>query len=280
MSAGPLLDHTVINAKYSMDQAETAFAGLGFQMTERGYHTLGSINHLMILESNYVELIGLPGEEGEEQPGRPDIVNSPLGINGLVFRTEDVAASHAHLEALGLAAAPPKSFSRPVRLADQTREAKFSTVHVAPGVFPGGRVYFCQHHTPDLVWRPEWQRHDNGALTISEFVIASQNHAAEAETMAKLLGAEVTGSGDHLTVALEGTAISLLSPAAYGERYGALASSLDGRGSIFGAMVLSCGDLSGVKQMLAKTGDVPHADHGDRVIVRQNSFDSVLEFAT
>ncbi len=271
------LDHTVINVRFDMDRAEGLFGDLGFSLTERGYHSLGTINHLMMFGTDYLELIGLP--PGAVNPRRNFAV-VPLGINGLVFRTEDVAASHAHLEALGLAAAPPKSFSRPVRLADQTREAKFSTVHVAPGVFPGGRVYFCQHHTPDLVWRPEWQRHDNGALTISEFVIASQNHAAEAETMAKLLGAEVTGSGDHLTVALEGTAISLLSPAAYGERYGALASSLDGRGSIFGAMVLSCGDLSGVKQMLAKTGDVPHADHGDRVIVRQNSFDSVLEFAT
>ena len=141
MPAGPQLDHAVINAKYSMDAAETAFAGLGFQLTERGYHTLGSINHLMILESNYVELIGLPGEEGEEQPGRPDIVDAPLGINGLVFRTEDVAATHAHLEDLGLAAAPPKSFSRPVRLADGTREAKFSTAHVAS--FPAAAYIFA-----------------------------------------------------------------------------------------------------------------------------------------
>jgi|TARA_B100000315_G_scaffold258636_1_gene311505 hypothetical protein len=279
MPAGPQLDHAVINAKYSMDAAETAFAGLGFQLTERGYHTLGSINHLMILESNYVELIGLPGEEGEEQPGRPDIVDAPLGINGLVFRTEDVAATHAHLEDLGLAAAPPKSFSRPVRLADGTREAKFSTAHVASGVFPGGRVYFCQHHTPDLVWRPEWQRHDNRASTISEFVIASESHASEAETMAKLLGAEVAGSGDHLTVALENAVISLLTPAAYDERFGALASSLDDRGSIFGALVVSCADLTGLKQLLARAGDVPHADHGDRATLRESRFDSVLEFA-
>jgi hypothetical protein len=190
-----------------------------------------------------------------------------------------VAATHAHLEALGLAAAPPKSFSRPVRLADETRDAKFSTAHVANGVFPGGRVYFCQHHTPELVWRPEWQRHDNRASTISEFVIASENHAAEADTMARLLGAEVAGSGDHLTVALDGTAISFLTPAAYGERYGALASSLDGRGSIFGAMVMTCGDLNGVKQLLAKAGDVTHTDQGDRLILRQDSFDTVLEFA-
>ena len=98
--------------------------------------------------------------------------------------------------------------------------------------------------------------------------------------MAKLLGAEVAGSGDHLTVTLENAVISLLTPAAYDERFGALASSLDDRGSIFGALVVSCADLTRLKQLLARAGDVPHTDHGDRAILRERRFDTVLEFAT
>ena len=36
-----------------------------------------------------------------------------------------------------------------------------------------GRVYFCEHQTPDLVWRPEWQRHPNGACAIARVVVAT-----------------------------------------------------------------------------------------------------------
>jgi len=31
---------------------------------------------------------------------------------------------------------------------------------------------------------------------------------------------------------------------------------------------------------LARAGDVPHTDHGDRAILRERRFDTVLEFAT
>ncbi len=60
------LDHTVINVRFDMDRAEGLFRNLGFFLTERGYHSLGSINHLMMFGTDYLELIGLPA--GMENP--------------------------------------------------------------------------------------------------------------------------------------------------------------------------------------------------------------------
>ncbi|MBT7732591.1 MAG: VOC family protein, partial [Rhodospirillaceae bacterium] len=54
------LDHVVINVRADMDVAEATFRDLDFTVTPRGYHTLGSINHLMIFETDYLELIGIP----------------------------------------------------------------------------------------------------------------------------------------------------------------------------------------------------------------------------
>ena len=170
-----------------MDEAEEAFKRLGFHLTDRGYHTLGSINHLMMFGTDYLELIGLPREAQGQTTGRPDVAAAPYGINGLVFKTPDADETYAHLQAIGMAGAPPKSFSRPVKLADGTFDACFRTAHVDPDVFAGGRVYFCEHQTPDLVWRPEWQAHDNGAQSMPEFVVVSTNPGAEAENFAKLL---------------------------------------------------------------------------------------------
>jgi hypothetical protein len=277
MAQPPRLDHAVINVRYHMDQAVGSFGDLGFHLTDRGYHTLGSINHLMMFAADYIELIGLPEGSETETPGRPDIANSPVGINGLVFRTVDADETFAHLREIGMAADPPKSFSRPVELPEGTLDARFRTVQLGHGVFPGGRVYFCEHGTPELVWRPEWQSHANGALAMPQFVVASENHEQEAEDFAKLLRSDVTGSGDRLGVGLDGAVVAVLSPAAYRGRYGDLACSLDGRSSIFGAVVIRVDDLAGIRGIALSAG-VPVIDEADRVVIRQDAFDSVLEF--
>ena len=54
------LDHVVINAVFEMDRAAKLMSQLGFTVTPRGYHSLGSINHLIMFEGHYLELIGLP----------------------------------------------------------------------------------------------------------------------------------------------------------------------------------------------------------------------------
>lgn len=271
------LDHTVINVRYEMDAAAERFRALGFDLTERGYHTLGSINHLMMFGTDYLELIGLPADAQGSQSGRPDIENAPLGINGLVFKTTDVDEMYAHLQAIGMAGDPPKSFSRPVKLPEGTSDACFRTVHVRNDTFPGGRVYFCEHGTPELVWRPEWQVHANGALAMPEFVVASGDHKREAENMATLLRADVGGTGDQLSVPLAGAAISFITPDAYRARYGDLATSMTERASIFGALVMQVKDLDGVRQ-IAKSAGVPTIDEATRVVVREDQFDSVIEF--
>ncbi|MBL6953270.1 MAG: VOC family protein [Alphaproteobacteria bacterium] len=270
------LDHTVINVRFDMDRAQGLFADLGFFLTDRGYHSLGSINHLMMLGTDYLELIGLP--PGMENP-RADVAEAPFGINGLVFKTPDVDETFAHLQALDMAGDPPKAFTRPVKLADGEADAAFRTVAVRPGIFPGGRVYYCEHGTPELVWRPEWQNHGNGAQSISEFVVASTDHQQEAENFARLLHSKVDGAGDSLGVAYKGGHISVMTPAAYGERYGALASPMAGRSSFFGALVFRSDSLDKIRGIVAGMANpVPTIDEADRVVVRQPAFDSVLEF--
>lgn len=282
MRAPVPLDHAVINTRFAMDDAAARFARLGFQLTPRGYHSLGSINHLMIGSSDYLELIGLPAEAPEGRPGRPEIAQAPLGINGLVFKTDDVDETHAHLQAIGLAGDPPKAFTRPVDLPDGSRDASFRTVHVRPDAFPGGRVYFCEHGTPDLVWRPEWQRHANGADAIVEFVIASRQRDREAEAFSNLLRADIQNEGAGLMVPLDGARLTLLDPTAYRDRYGDLASPMDGRESIFGALVFHSGDLAGLRDGLQAAGDeaVPSKITDGAIVLREPAFDSVLEFRT
>ena len=275
--ARPKLDHVAINVLYQMDRAEGAFRNLGFQLTKRGHHTLGSINHLMIFGTDYLELVGLPADSKINKPDRPEIAKAGLGINGLVFKTSDADETYAHLQELGMAGDPPKSFSRPVELPNGTVDARFRTVQLHSGVFPGGRVYYCEHGTPELIWRPEWQSHQNGAIAIPEIVIASENYGRVAEDFAKLLLSDVVGSGDQVSVKLDGAHISLLSPKAYRERYGDLASAMSARISIFGALIIRTAALSALRNIAGKVG-FPTMESAESLVIREPSFDTVFEF--
>jgi len=270
------LDHAVINTRFEMDRAEQIFQSLGFFLTERGYHSLGSINHLMIFGSDYLELIGLP--PGKENL-RPQIAEAPLGLHGMVFKTTDVDENHEILRALDFAADPPKTFTRPVKLPEGEFPAKFRTVDVKTGVFPGGRVYFCEHGTPHLLWRPEWQKQTNGVTGIREIVVVSQAFEEEAENLAKILQSEVSGDSSGFCVALVGAKISLMPPLSYEERYRHLASPLAGRTSVFAALVLQTDGLKAIRQVLAnRTNRIPVIDETDRVVIHEPIFNCLMEF--
>jgi hypothetical protein len=271
------LDHAVINVHFAMDRAEPLFSALGFILTPRGYHSLGSINHLMMFGRDYLELLGLP--EGAENR-RPEILASPIGIDGLVFKTPDADQTFAHLQALDMAGDPPRAFSRPVALPSGEATAKFRTVTVRRDVFPAGRVYFCEHGTPELVWRPEWQTHANGAARLTEIVMVSTQSEAEAARYASLVQASAPeGENGVYRIAIADAALSVLSPTQYAARYGELASPMHGRESIFGALVIASRDLTALTNCLrAMPEPVPMAVSGDRVQVRVAEFDSVLEF--
>ncbi len=266
------LDHTVINVKAAMPAAAATFAALGFTLTPQGRHSLGSINHLMMFGTDYLELLGIPDNEPHQ---RPDLTGAPVGINGIVFKTTDVDEVFGHLEANGMAGDPPRAFSRPVDLGDAKPDARFRTVTVRADVFPGGRVYYCEHGTPELVWRPEWQSHANRVVCMPEFVTVSETAEREAQQFATLLGGEAADG----EVAFDGGKLSVLSPDAYRARYGDLASAMNGRAAIFGAMVFACDGLGPIREILEAPLDGVAARPTDNgIVVRVDTLDTVLEF--
>jgi hypothetical protein len=184
----PALDHLVIDVGDNLDQAAATYRALGFQLTERGYHTLGSANHLAMFETNYIELLAARQSGG---PIRSELAGFPPGLNGLVLATDDADAQYNDLRERGVAVRAPESFSRPVTLADGvTHDARFRTTHLGRSAVPFGRLYFCQHDTRDLVWRPEWQRHPNGAREITGVLISAPDPEQVAALFQRMFGTE------------------------------------------------------------------------------------------
>ena len=266
------LDHAVINVGFGMDAAQGLFTNLGFSLTPRGYHSTGSINHLAMFGTDYLELIGLI--EGREH-NRPDIANAPAGVNGIVFKTDDVNDTYTHLKNANFHGEAPKSFSRPVHLSNETYEVNFQTVTVRSEIFAGGRVYFCEHDTPELIWRPEWRGHTNGAEAIPEIIVVSSRSYNEADDFAKLLNGEnIAGQ-----VVFDSGKITVLSKTQYSERYGALASSMKNRDSIFGGLIVQTNKRDHLNGMLHNGLDGVETQIEEfRTLVRISAFDALIEF--
>ncbi len=172
VTAQPLaLDHAVIGVLDQLDSAAAVFRKLGFKLTPRGYHTLGSINHLAVFGENYLELLGFPPGDDKK---RSDLWSYPVGLNGLAFRTTDAATLRGELAAAGKPVTDWKDFSRPVDVDGVQKPASFRTFQLGQDAISNGRFFFCQHNTPELVWRPVDQDHPNSVLDISDVFIVSR----------------------------------------------------------------------------------------------------------
>ena len=271
----PVLDHVVIDVRDRMDEAAAAFAALGFQLTPRGHHTLGSVNHLAMFATDYLELLGFAAAGAT----RPEILRFPVGLNGLVFKAADADRAYREAHAAGLPIQPVDAFSRPVAVGGAVRDARFRTTRLDPARVALGRVYFCEHLTPDLVWRPEWQAHPNGARAIARVVVASPHPGRTAALFAALFGAAAVAEREGRAVIAAGTAqIEIAPPAAVAAEFGEAAADPAGRAEYMAALGIRVGALAPTAALLRGVPGLRVESH--RVVVPAGAaFNTTLVFS-
>src|SRR5580693_1812706 len=244
-TSSPVVDHVVIDVRDRIDVAMRWFQSLAFQLTPRGRHTLGSVNHLAMFATDYLELLGF----AQDGSIRPEIMRFPIGLNGLVFKTADADLVHGQAVAAGLPILPVQSFSRPVTLGSVTQDARFRTTRLDPAQVAMGRVYFCEHQTPDLVWRPEWQTHPNGACAIARVVVATADPQRTARLFRGLFGDDAIADRDGRQVISAGTAqVEVATPAAVSAEFGEAAADPAGRAEYMVALEMRVRSLPEAEQ--------------------------------
>ncbi|HZT50829.1 MAG TPA: VOC family protein [Stellaceae bacterium] len=269
------LDHAVVNALDRMDEAVACYRRLGFRLTERGYHTLGSINHLAVFRTNYLELIGY--ERGARQV-RTDILRFPVGLNALVLAAEDADATYRGLQAAQVAAEAPIAFARPVAIGGATQEARFRTVRLPPDSLPSGRVYFCQHLTRELVWRAEWQDHPNGAQDIVRALVAARDPRRGASIFAAMFDAaalrEIAGG---VALDLGNMHVAFVTPDRVAATLGAAAPAAAGRADYMAALTLRTASLDAAAAAIAPEAGA-RREPGRLIVPAAAAMDTALEF--
>jgi hypothetical protein len=181
--------------------------------------------------------------------------------------------------AAGLPILPVQSFSRPVELDDTRQDARFRTTRLDAAKVPMGRVYFCEHLTPELVWRPEWQEHPNGARAIKRIVVATPDPNRSADLFRGLFGpAAVTPRDGSCAVAAGRARVELRTPQAVAVEFGDASTDPAGRREYLAAVEIGVGSLTETARHLR---DIPgmRSEPQRAIVPARAAFNTTLVFS-
>jgi hypothetical protein len=162
----------------------------------------------------------------------------------------------------------------------ETREARFINVSFPP-IAPEAIGFFaCQHLTRDLVWRPEWESHANGADRVTGVVVVLDAPADLRPSYAKFFGEQALRiDDDALVVTFGGDKIRFLSPAAFNRHFPAVPVPADISKGWFAGATLRVRSLDKVAAILAETGVAAvRSPSGSLVVSPSEAAATLIEF--
>jgi hypothetical protein len=160
------IDHVIIAVR-DLEGARSVWTRLGFTATPRGRHLgRGSANYCIMFASNYLELMGIvDAADGVERLG--SFLALREGPMAAAFAPVGSAEeARAALLARGLHPSEPRALARHIELSEGEATPRFSLVTLPPEETPGLDSFLCGHLTPELMRRPEWLAHPNGAIRL------------------------------------------------------------------------------------------------------------------
>jgi Glyoxalase-like domain len=202
------IDHAVVVVR-DLDQAAANWKRLGFTVSPRGTHSakMGSGNTTIMLDPDYIELLGVLVETEHNIPTRTFLARHGEGIERIAFTAVDSAAGAEEIRARGYAALGPTDFERPVTMPDGTRSAaKFRIFQWPIEQAPAGlRIFACQHKTPETVWIPQLQQHANGAKRLKQALVVSMQPAKDAAHLGRMIDRDVKAEPDDAVAVPSGS---------------------------------------------------------------------------
>ncbi|HET6469470.1 MAG TPA: VOC family protein [Geminicoccaceae bacterium] len=206
------LDHAIIGVR-DLEAARVGWARLGFNSAPRGRHLgWGTANYCIMFETGYLELLGIV--DASQFTNRLDrFLAEREGLLGLALATDDADATQRGWAEAGLEPSPPQVLKRLLEAGPDPLELRFENVMLDPAATGGVSIFACRHLTPDLLRRPPWLAHPNGALGISSCTIVTRRTGPLVEAMARIFGAgSLTRTDEVWAVHAGGTVLLLATP--------------------------------------------------------------------
>lgn len=190
------IDHVIIGVR-DLEGARQGWRRLGFNLSPRGRHIgQGTANYCIMFPSDYVELLGLVDPNDFVQ--RLDVFLARReGLMAMAFAPIETAeAMHRTLQRRGLHPSEPRALGRQLELPEGTIIPRFSLISLPEDETPGLDCFICSHLTPELIRRPEWLNHPNGARCLKSINVLVDGTATLLEAYDRLFGIQQVTTTD------------------------------------------------------------------------------------
>ena len=206
------LDHVLVAVR-DLDAASHAFAHLGFTPSPRGVHSeWGTANRCLMFGKGYIELIAPVGDGPGARRVAAHLDSRGEGLMGVALGSSDAEHSYQSLLRAGVRAGAPSPLSRRLEAPDGVLTPHFAVVELAAETLPGLPAFLCQHLTPELLRRPAWLDHANGANRIQSITAVVDQPEALMPDYNRVFGpAASTPTDEMVTVHCGGGLIYLVS---------------------------------------------------------------------
>jgi catechol 2,3-dioxygenase-like lactoylglutathione lyase family enzyme len=224
------IDHILLAVR-DLDAARMGWTRLGFTLSPRGKHLgRGTGNYCIMFPHDYIELFGIVSSE-RVNPEYTQFLAAGEGAMKLAWATADSEAAVAALSALGLHPDAPRDLGRQLELPEGTVVPRFSIVALPPEETPDLSSFLCAQLTPELMRRPEWLEHANGATGLLGITVVVADTAPLQEPYERLFGAaNVHTTDDILTLRVGRHRILFATPEDFAAMYPEL--DLDERATV------------------------------------------------
>ena len=198
------IDHVLVAVKNLTAVGQT-FARLGFAVSPEGHHAeWGTTNRCLMFERDYVELIAASADGSGARRVAAHLAERGEGLMGIALGIRDAQSAYESLQRSGIAALPPTPLARSLMTPDGEVTLQFSVVNLPDEPLPGLPIFLCQHLTPDLLRRPEWLAHSNGAKSIVSLTVLAECPEALMGTYNRIFGPAASTPTDELVTVHSG----------------------------------------------------------------------------
>jgi hypothetical protein len=199
------IDHLVLCVRH-LEAARRTFTRLGFTLTPHAVHPWGTGNSLAQFRGNFIELLTIDDPAKIVAAGAREFsfgactdsfLKRREGCSMLALSTDDARRDRDEFASSGIGHHAPFDFARQARLPDGHEvTVAFSLAFATDARLPELTFFTCQQRAPEFFWRPEYQRHANGATAIEEILIVADDPPALTDLFARLEGEDAVRAMD------------------------------------------------------------------------------------
>jgi hypothetical protein len=195
-----------------MSKACTRYEALGFTLSPLSVHSgsnkpgapvqpMATGNRCAIFPNNYIEVLGIVNP-GALDWSWGDFIKRFQGGHIICFGCKDAEVVDKRVSGNGVKTSGVITLQRDIETPEGMRTAIFDCVHFDRAGTPEGLIQAARHRFPEYVHQQRYLTHRNGATSLDEVVLVTQDPEAMARHYEKLTGEGATKRADRFSIDL------------------------------------------------------------------------------